>query len=200
MTRPLSREIRSQIENVVYTDIVYFQTGPWQYQSVRERVFRHNWQAAYFLKLRAMLRQPNPTALSYQAPFRKSRTVVGRVERKTAKCMEIREIPIILSHQDLDDGLDGFPDDDPYDSQDSYETSDEEPDEVHKGSDRESDEGSVQDSDNDSFETSVEGSDEESVEQPDECLVEGSDEAYYRELDGFSVGDLEEIPDSDEDL
>ncbi|KAK8108896.1 hypothetical protein PG984_014697 [Apiospora sp. TS-2023a] len=188
MTAPLSWEVRSQIENVVYTRIVHLEWQPWKILEVTQQYFTDHWDAASFPKLQAKVQQPDFKALLYQISRRESRTLVGKVETETAKSIEIRKIPIgprlVTTYADLDN-------DSSQDSSDegSVQTADE-------ISDEEPEEAPNENSDGYSDESSVEGSDE----QADEGSDEGSDEAYQRELDEFSVGDLEDITDSDEDL
>ncbi|KAK7960729.1 hypothetical protein PG996_011370 [Apiospora saccharicola] len=187
MTAPLSRAVRSQIENVVYTRIVHLERQPWKILEVTQQDFTVDWKADSFPKLLAKVQQPDFKPLLYQVSRRESRTLVGKVETETAKSIEIREISIgprlVFTYGD-------WHNDSYQESSDegSVQTSDE-------MSDEESEEASNENSDGGSDESLVEGS-----EQVDEGSDEGSDEAYQRELDEFSVGDLEDITDSDEDL
>ncbi|KAK7937773.1 uncharacterized protein PG986_014641 [Apiospora aurea] len=112
---PLPNNVLGQIRNVVNLDIVPYGRDPDLYRGpVTKRAFLSGWCSEHFRQLRALVDAPSPRVLKCLIPEVESRTVVGKVERRTAECLGIFEIPIVddpaseddEGHEEDEDGSD----------------------------------------------------------------------------------------------
>ncbi|KAK7960727.1 hypothetical protein PG996_011368 [Apiospora saccharicola] len=109
---PLSMEVRRNIRRVVFADVQDDGIEPYQepehifgeqlalfpgvedYEPLTQDEAAEAWKADDFPQIRRLLGQPQPKLLYLKVPASESRTLVGKVEMKTAKCLEITEVDV----------------------------------------------------------------------------------------------------------
>ncbi|KAK8091720.1 hypothetical protein PG997_002081 [Apiospora hydei] len=143
---PLPDNVLNRIRNVVNLDIVPYGKDPDMYRGpVTKRAFLSVWYSEHFRQLQAMVNEPNPRALKCLIPEVESRTVVGKVERRTAECLRIFEIPIvydpIVDDSEDEDNEDNEGDEDDSDDSDDNDLGNEYDEEDEDEWDAEDDEG-----------------------------------------------------------